>query len=493
VNALEEMRFRNLFGNTPQKDALTRSMDDSVLGRRGLMNSPEINPTVSPLNAPDTDLPLIRRATPDLDQYRSYLDKAPNREDYKMGKWGTALAAISGIASSYNNGSDAGISQFKGLKDFKFNEASRDYERKGASLKEKAELERMSMTDEEKRDFAIRELALKQRKEFTDELKTASGIKMDNAQIANLQSQMAARGLSTQKNESTGQLEVIDSINRTRTPMGKFFNTLDDQTKSDFGLFQKKEAVTQAGKLALQNDAQAHDVNMAGVRFDNDKKLAAFKKELDTNAKNYSPEQKNAAFNGAYAETMAMYPEMRDHLFDPSEDGKNVTLKKDYNPVLFDMFKRIVEEKNREKLGQPNTLVNNPHQGTGRLPGIPEAGVSSNNPAVQDPANIALRQAAVQYIKDHSDDPDVANNEDAIAETMAFLQAQVPQNQPQVTLPQAQPAQAPLIPVQQSPQGIMNNRPVPTKPYVAGNPNPFSAMWNGLASLNPASRDKRGY
>lgn len=432
----------------------------------------------SPINPPDTGLISLRsRKTPAMDEYSGYLANAPRREDYQTGKIGKVLAAIAGFGEGYTSKSPArAFDTTRGIIDRPYEEASTEYARHGGRLKELSELEYRSQGDEAKLELEIGKAGLANRKQILDEIQAASGIKLNEARVKDFESRINQRGETIQKNEVTGQLEVVNTVTKVRVPLGQFMQTPEAKADLEHKFFNKREAVQQKGREKLQGNAQAHAVKMEGLRFGNDKNLAKFRQELQNNAP-LSPTQSNAAFDGAYQEILTLYPDMKDRLFEADANG-NLTLRKDFNQDAFDMFKIAVQEKMKEKMGKPNTLN----------PSIPEpnpimdSAIPDNVPQVQDPSSVALRQAAIQFLVDNNfdeaDEENIANAMKKISE-----ESSVSQN---IINPNIGSNQGNIVP----PQGIARD---PNSFFMPGSQSNMNSMPPRSPMLNPSGLIGRDY
>lgn len=306
--------------------------------------------TDSPLNPPDTGLAALRkRRTPALDEYTTYLGSEPSRKDYQQGKVGKILSSIAGFTEGIQRGPGSGIKTAQALMDRPYQEARSDWESKGGRLKELAGLEYQKLGDEEKLEVKIAADKLAQDKELHDWIKDQKGFELTAAQIDNLKSQIKNRGKSLQKNEKTGNLEIVDIQSGARQSLGQFMESPEQKDLREFGRFRKEEGIRQEGRESLQEDRQAHDKFMEGLKFSNDKTLAKLKSDLDK--ANPNATQSNAAYEGAMSEVLQENPELKEQLFTSNPDG-SVTLKDKYNNDVYYMMVNAVRQRAAKKLSQ---------------------------------------------------------------------------------------------------------------------------------------------
>lgn len=480
---LLRLRMRGSFGTPLQADPFAANLKRNI---------PLATP--SPLNPPDTGLSNLRALkTPALDEYRSYLSRAPKREDYQLSGIGKALAAISGFGEGMRGGAARAYETSSAIMDEPYRRASEDYNTQGGRMKELADLEYRGLTDDQKLQVQLAEHNLKLRDQIIKEIKTGSDIKVNDAQIKNLMSQAEQRGWTPQRNELTGQLVMVNSgTGETRT-IGQFMQTPEAKKALEFKFFQKEEGVREAGRRSRQEDAQAHDITMAGIKFGNDKALEKFKQDLSN--KNLSPTQNNAAFEGAYKQVLTMYPEMKDQLFKTDDNG-NLVLKEKYdpkkhgsaekgfkgefyNPEVFDMFQRSITEIMNQKKGEPSTGYTGPH--------IPSVSIEDSKvaPVVEtDP----LRAQAIQFLKDNDfDETDEENITNAMAKIKEESTASSA-NTPTVTYPVSGPGGMGIpsvsLPNIGMPASFGSNVPYPYGPVNQIDARAaISNMWNSMPGM----------
>lgn len=376
-NFLDKLRLRNLFGNDPQ-------FGGQVNKRQSLFETPEITIPTNP--------PISR--TPMMDNYRNMLlGGEPNRKDYEQGKIGKTLALVAGGLTGATEGISRGIATGQGILEQPYNRALEDYSNKGGRLRELADLEYKTGLEDRKFGIENRELTLK-------EIKALSDVNLTDAQIKNLQSQIKNRGMSLQKNEATGMLEVVNINDGTRQSVGKFLETPGEKDTREKGMFGYKYGIEQKGKKELES-----------IRFNHDKALAKLKSDLDTQS-NITPTQSNAAFEGALAETSFNNPELSKKIFDTDAKTGNLVLKEKYDPKDYQTFIAKVNQRINAKVGKETNAVNFP---TIETP-------TNTTPQVTNPEDQVLRETAIQAIKEqYPDKPEALTDE----ETIQFVMEQI--------------------------------------------------------------------
>ena len=403
----DEFRFRNIFA--------PRNRPNFQVGPFDPISAAAVAPTtVPPSSAPDTGLiALQRRSYPAMDEYRSYLKNAPSRENYKMGKVGNVLAAIAGGVEGTFKGPTAGVQTFSNLRDLPYERAMYDYERQGGRLRDLAELEYKTSADETKLQLDIN-------KQIIDALQAESRIKLDNARVNELQNRARTQGKSFQKNEVTGQLEVVDIVTGNRQSIGQFAESLAQKGEREWKDFLKREGVQQAGRERLE-----------GIRTANDERLTRLRKQLDI--EDVTPQENETAFDSAYKQVITENANYR-ALFDTDDNG-NLVLKQKPDEDLLASFMDDVKIRKNKILQRPVT----PSRSFTK-----EGSAKVTEPAATDP----LREAAVAYLRDN----DYEEDEESIQEVMrqisekANVASPPPINIPPVPLGAA-PAVIPTSPI----------------------------------------------
>jgi hypothetical protein len=419
MDELQRLRLRNIFGKVQE-------LPQGQINTTGIFapspyRTPNWNPNV--VNPPDTGMAGILRSAKAQDEYDEYLKNAPKRSDYQLSKLGKALAAIAGVTEGATSGATKGIATGTGLLNRRYQEALEDYSTKGGILKERADLEYRNMTDAEKRQQAERKYQLDLRKQLADEIKTSSDIKVNEAQVRNLDNMIRNRGLSLQRNEVDGHLYVVDQAAGTSMSMGQFMQTPEAKRALEHKFFKVEEGIRQTGRKELQEDQQAHAISIEGIRAGNAADLARLRSQLGRGDAEFKAElDKMTPQAQATAFKLATEQAVNDgFVYDPKNVG----------PFMTAVRERLDNIRVRAG-GKPTvTLPNN----------VPPP---VNNPQMDS----ALRESALAYIRDnYPDDPNLLTNEDAIRHVMDKLKEQVPQipATPTVTLPPASNLSSPLM------------------------------------------------
>jgi hypothetical protein len=271
-----------------------------------------------PLNTPDDGLMAMRSSkplTPEMDTYKAYLRNVPSRADTKIGKIGGLLAGIAAGAEGWNRGAGAGLMVGRSIIDRPYQRKVEDYNTKGGNLKELADLEYRSLTDEDKKAYQQSELNLKIRKQIADEFKMNSDIGMNDARVAEIADRIQTGGLSLERNSSDGQLYVVDKKAKTKTPMGKFAETTEETRAGNYKYKAKEIGLEQANRIGLENIKYDHDVYLHNLDNKAKEKLEKLKDDL-ANKGGMNQTQQNAAFEGAFKETIAFNRDLADDIFD---------------------------------------------------------------------------------------------------------------------------------------------------------------------------------
>lgn len=396
TNLIQQLRLRDMFGNQP--------VFGGQVNREPLFQVPEITIPTSPPETP-------KRTTPFMDQYRQSLLNAPRREDYQTGKIGKILALAAGTLGGATEGASRGIALGRDILDRPYNRAVEDYGMKLGRFKELADLEHTSELEGRKFELDARKLTL-------DELKTFSGMQLDDARAKELLNRIKNSGKKLERNELTGALELIDTNTGSRQSLGQFAETPDTKREKEFGFFKKREGVQQAGREKLER-----------IRFGNDQSLTRLRASLDK--ENNSATQNNAAFEGAYQEAVFNNPGLVSKIFDKDDKG-NLVQKAEgkYDPKDYQTFVAKVNQRMNAKLGKNFNDVNFP---------TVEEPTSEAVPTVSDPAQNALRQTAIQFLRDNNFEEDEASIAEAmkqIGSVSGVPTAPEPSLVPTVTVPQ---------------------------------------------------------
>lgn len=416
-------------------------------------------PAVSPINPPDTNIGRI--PTPEIDAYKEYLRSQPNRGDYQRNKLGKLLAAVAGIAEGSQRGVGAGLAINRNIVDRPYAQAVEDWQGKGGRLKELAGIE----VAEEARN---REIAEAQRKANLEEERNRRewanfNLEKDYKaeQIQNIRSEVAVRGLSVQKNEKTGELEVIDITGkRPRQSLGQFAESIGerrqrrrDEAAEDYDWWLKKEQVEQGNRVALAGINHANDL----IRMDRQHlfagELIGYRHQLENSGE--SVLNQNRAFNGAVTEVRQTMPDLYAEVFNPDGTLKEIgernadgTLPEGTttSEAMARYSKTLITIANR-KLGRDVPSIGLP-SGTGpsgrTVAEPPREEVSSAVPEGQDPA---LRAAAIKSLDDEgldeTDEENIKHRMEELKGTItsqgATLSVALPSTTtPQVALPSPQ-------------------------------------------------------
>ena len=485
MDFLQNLNLRRLFGGNDQQPSTgfpinTTGLFDDLVYRPKPGEKPEDNmrtlpwdgrpSQVQPLNAPDSNLAALRgRARPYMDQYAELLKGQPNRQDYQLSKVGKALAAASGMLTGSMQGAERGINVFKNLAEEPYRRATEDYSTKGGRLKELAGVEAAQIAEQDKLEAAIAADEAKRRDDLRQMIKTQSDIDLSDARIKDMEERRKVLGLSWGTNAVTGMLELRDLKTNQIVPIHKIAETPKETDTREFEQFKKKFDVDLAGEERMEGIRQGNRIKIKGMDQVHDKEMLGLRQRADlymqnsrhadaeeliklrSNLERLSPTQRNAAFEGAYKRVILQNPELRDRLFDIDPSSGAATLKKDYEPAVFDLFNRAVETTMRENMGESST-------GFSGVPNAaPAMGVNPNNTTSGPGNNTGIdpaRQAqAVTWLTQNGFESDPASVAEWIRQDDAEKLSAV-NPQPQVALPPQAPPQIALPQV--VPQGIVN-------------------------------------
>lgn len=371
MNLLQRLALRRLFTGQPvDENPVKTRVGPETFAQPALINTP--------LNPPDTGL-MRPRNTPHMKAYKEYLASEPLKGDYELSKLGKILAAGSGLATSWNQGAGAGISQAQGLMDRPYMEALGQHERKGGRLRELADLEYKGLKDEDELIKEAGKLELEKDKVAIDLMRANSTVKLNEEQMKNLASQVRTRGLSLEKNEVDGNLYVVNKEAGTRVPIGQFAESIGESDKRKRNMFSFETKTREESTRRINEDEQAHDKVMESIRNSNNRAAIKLRADLDlrndretTDASKISATQSNAAREGALSEILMETPSLRTEIFD-TVDGKLVP-KENINPDVYKMFIEAVRQRADQKMGvNPDTRVMEEFVNRGRHPLTPAA------------------------------------------------------------------------------------------------------------------------
>lgn len=382
--------------------------------------------TTSPLD-PSTkndtsilDMLKAQRATPRLRDYESYLGSEPDRKDYQAGKVSKILAAVAGTVEGAMDSPGRGMATYKGITDMPYLTARDTWERKGGRLKELAELEHRGLSDEEKRLVQLENFRLKGLEEARTWLKDQKAMQLSDARINDITNRIKTSGKSIEKNEMTGEMEVVDKITGSRISLGKFAESVPEKAAREDKTWFSRERTRQTNRRSLQEDSQAHATFLENVRTSNDRDLIKFRNqlELDTKGQNISAAESNAAFTGAMRELSLERPDLYSQLFDVNGNAIEGRDEGKYGTFL-----DMVRMRRNSKLGLP-TSAKSFSSGTNS--------VTTGEPSADD----ALRAQAIQYLKDNNyDDEDEENINNAMKKILEESSSIQPNAMPQVETP----------------------------------------------------------
>lgn len=215
-------------------------------------------------------------ATPSMDAYKHHVEEMPDRANYKTGKLQKVLAGVAGFGAGMEGGVGNAYSTTKGLLDSGYDNAMADYTRKGAGLHELAEIEEKTNTYKSKnrKDKFDADLALS--KELRESGKT-------DAEIKNIQSEIANRGLRVIPDAVSGHSYIVDNTGK-RTDLGSFAESLSNTRKYAEGEFNRQEGVRLGNNITLDDHRNANDLNrettLANLRASLEKGNEDYKKSI---------------------------------------------------------------------------------------------------------------------------------------------------------------------------------------------------------------------
>jgi hypothetical protein len=416
---------------------------------------------INPLNPPETEgdvdessidtSPVFKSSlsqfrnldTPDRNTYREFLKSGmPERSEHQLTKMGKALSLISGAAEGYHSGAARGTAHGLGLMERPYQQALENYSNKGGMLKELAGLEYQDTADRKSLEVEINKDQLAQQNAYYDALKTRSGLKLDEARMKDISSEIANRGLSLERNKADGQLYVVNRVKGTKQSLGQFDNTMREEEALKHEYWTKRYDKEQDGRFALQNDAQGHALMMQGRGFDHDKVMADYRDKLDR----MKPENVNKAWSAAYDRVLTENPDLREQLFITDEKG-NLVLKtkenskgsmwggaegQDYNPEVYSQFIKAVNQRTNKDLGLPDVSADSFSKYENTDPKVTQAIASMKD-----------------WNKNHPNDP-IDINSQTIQNAIEDADKELPKGvdakgQPQVNLNMPTPQLGPMI------------------------------------------------
>lgn len=319
ANSLELLRLKRLAAISNERDPFAANIRERVK----FPVVPNTQPTMpeTPLApTPVSTLESMRaRPTPRIKEYMSYLESEPQRKDYQANKLSKILAAVSGTIEGAFDSPSKGISTYKGITDMPYIEAMDQHDRKGGRLKELADLEYRGLTDEQKLAIQMQEYQLKSAENARQWIELESGLGLKKAQIENITNQIKTRGLIVEDDEITGEKIVVDKVAGTRTPLGKFAESMKDKDIRARSMFQFQSGVTEGRQSRLQEDAQAAALNLESIRTMNDGELARYRttlgredEEIKRKLEGMSPAAQKTALELAYQQAELDNPELRE-------------------------------------------------------------------------------------------------------------------------------------------------------------------------------------
>lgn len=410
MNLVDQLRLRRLFTGMPGVEpfGIKTPMFPTPDIRNMPLNPPEDNTVYSSTT--------MGRNTPVMNMYEDYLKKGePQYKDYEKGKVGKVLAVLAGAGAGLHGGARGGYETARGILRADYNEALDKHKRGAGNLKELAGLEYQTLDDNDKRLLAEKKSRLDEEKHILDVLKAQKDFQKTDVEIKNIANQMATRGLRLEKNEKDGQLYVVGLDGSSRS-VGQFAESIGEKDTRTRNLFSFEEGERNKGRKELQRMAQAHGINLENLRTSNDKSIARLRSELDVKNSNMSPSQQKAAFDLALAKVAQDYPDLIKEVFDENGD-----LKANPNKDVYNMYTKTVAETQRNIMGKPP--VDTANLGPSSRPGAAHrVSLPNENLTVQDP----IREQAIAAIREaYPNQPELATDEESIAEAIAQLKAAI--------------------------------------------------------------------
>ncbi len=462
----------------PLQEGIFRQPSPTFPNQAPIINPPAVN---TPLNAPPATPPLIpiKKDTPDTEALRGFLRSQPSREQYQQNKFGKIMSTIAGIGEGYNRGAGRGAEVGIGLMEHPYQKAMEDWKTKYSRLSELSKIEREMLTEEDKARIA-NEQARIQAAELGIRQKVAdSGIKMNDAQIANLTRRTQLEGLDIVTNEADGKSYVIDRTNpNVRTELGKYALSFDEKLQKQFNDFEKRFGVEQTGRMAILGAQQTHDRAMANLKAGLDEGLLKVQEDLVRGRPD--PVKAKVAFDLALQQVHSKYPGMVNTLFETTtdKDGKQVTrlkVDKNGNPVnadVYGFYTQALENATNDNLGRQRTSL---------YPGNDVPQVNLRPADVQAHAD-ALRQTAIDRIKKEYSAEDAAKyiaNPQALEHMMQIIRQEGAGGE----APKAGETKTPKVDL--TPTGPLLSAPgaFPGQATTQPAPMPFSGTYNFLKGI----------
>lgn len=173
----------------------------------------------------ETDEDRIRRLfseeTPGMKNYRNFVSKAPNRQDYQPGIGGRLLAILSGIGTDIQHGRGSGFGVAKALMDEPYREAVQDYKLKGQGLGDIAALDEKTLGRKIQGESAIENI--KTRKAISDQTL------QERRDVSNQASQDRANALEEKAKEATERSKDRSLDRQSRAEAAKEARDLREQ------------------------------------------------------------------------------------------------------------------------------------------------------------------------------------------------------------------------------------------------------------------------
>jgi len=393
MDFLQQLKLRNLFNNQQQNPNPIQATMPAVNPANMMIPRQEPPPSIiSPADSPDTGLEALRgRATPAINEYKKFLEDQPTRQDNKLSKLGKILAMTAGtVEGGISKDVGRGIKTGMGIVDAPYERAKDDWSMKGGRLKEMAELEYRGLTDDQKLEVQIAKNDLEQQETYIKMLQANSTIALNSQKAKEIADKIKNSGKNLVKNESTGDMEIVDSKTGERQSLGRFLETAGEKRTEEFGFFKKREEIEQSGRIGLENVRHRGSMQLEGARQEGDiateklrqtgatgletqrqtgrERLARVTGEITSIAKAkdvklnlLSPTQQNAAFQGALGRSLLEHPEWRRELFEIDDaTGQLVPKEHASENDSYAVFLADVVSKTRDVTGAGDTKVNDP-------------------------------------------------------------------------------------------------------------------------------------
>lgn len=265
---------------------------------------------VSGTGGPDY-MSLYNQPSPALDMYKQQVASMPSREDYKSTKLNRLGAAFVGASEGLHHGGGAGAKAAQDFLDSNYNTAMEDYRNKTSNLGTLANIE--GADTKRKIDFLSDYEKNKRESIATDanvrniNSEIATREKLTPAQVANLTSQAATRGITYQHNKTTGELMQIKP-DGTSVSMGKYDLTPEQAAQLDIKTYGAKQGIELGNAKSLfswkapQELTNAKDLHLSNRQAD-----AANPIPIDSQT-GFRPAQQNIADQLAVTQVLREYP-----------------------------------------------------------------------------------------------------------------------------------------------------------------------------------------